>query len=82
MKGGQGLVRCSVDKVIRISAPYWRPLPIAPGVTLTFYDAGHILGSAIVVLDIQERGKKPVRLVFSGDLGRQGLAILRDPEFI
>jgi len=65
-----------------IGLPYWRPIVIAPGVTLTFYDAGHILGSAIVVLDIEERGKKPVRLVFSGDLGRRGLAILRDPEFI
>ncbi len=65
-----------------IGVPYWRPILIAPGVTLTFHDAGHILGSAIVVLDIEERGKKPVRLVFSGDLGRRGLAILRDPEFI
>ncbi len=65
-----------------ISVPYWRPMIIAPGVKLTFYDAGHILGSAIVVLDIQEKGRKPVRLVFSGDLGRPGLAILRDPEFI
>ena len=65
-----------------VSVPYWRPMPIAPGVTLTFHDAGHILGSAIVVLDIEERGKQPVRLVFSGDLGRRGLAILRDPEFI
>jgi len=64
-----------------IGAPYWRPLPIAPGVTLTFYDAGHILGSAIVVLDIVENGKKK-RLTFSGDLGRRGLAILRDPEFV
>ena len=65
-----------------ISAPYGRPIPIAPGVTLTFHDAGHILGSAIVALDIQEQGKKPARLVFSGDLGRRGLAILRDPEYI
>ncbi len=65
-----------------IGVPYHRPLPIAPGVTLTFYDAGHILGSAIVVLDIDERGAGKKRVVFSGDLGRPGLAILRDPEFI
>ena len=65
-----------------IGVPYWRPIPIAPGVTLTFYDAGHILGSAIVVLDIDEQGVGKKRLVFSGDLGRRGLAILRDPEFI
>ena len=65
-----------------VSVSYGRPIPIAPGVKLTFYDAGHILGSAIVVLDIEENGRKPVRLVFSGDLGRPGLAIIRDPEFI
>ncbi len=65
-----------------VSVSYRRPMLIAPGVKLTFYDAGHILGSAIVVLDIEEKGRKPVRLVFSGDLGRPGLAIIRDPEFI
>jgi metallo-beta-lactamase family protein len=65
-----------------IGVPYHRPLPIAPGVTLTLYDAGHILGSAMVVLDIEEQGKPQQRLVFSGDLGRSGLTILRDPEFI
>ncbi len=65
-----------------VSVSYGRPMLIAPGVKLTFYDAGHILGSAIVVLDIEEKGRKPVRLVFSGDLGRPGLAIIRDPEFI
>ena len=64
-----------------IGVPYWRPIPIAPGVTLTFHDAGHILGSAIVELEIKEKGETK-RLVFSGDLGRRGLAILRDPEFL
>lgn len=64
-----------------VSVPYWRQLPIAPGVQLTFHDAGHILGSAIVALDIEE-GSETRRLVFSGDLGRTGMAILRDPEFI
>lgn len=43
-----------------------------------FYDAGHILGSAIVVLELEERGKK-IRLGFSGDLGRPNAPILRDP---
>lgn len=62
-----------------ISVGYNRPLPIAPGVTLTFYDAGHILGSALVVLDIEEGGEKK-RLVFSGDLGRKNMPILRDPQ--
>lgn len=64
-----------------VSLPYWRSLHIADGVELTFYDAGHILGSAIVQLDITE-GDEHRRLVFSGDLGREGMAILRSPEFI
>ncbi len=57
---------------------YERPFPILPNVTLTFYDAGHILGSAIVVLDIEENGKKR-RLTFTGDLGRKNLPIIKDP---
>lgn len=66
-----------------IGIGYERPYRLLPGVTLTFYDAGHILGSAIVVLDIEEEaGKRPLRLVFSGDLGRPGRPILRDPTFI
>lgn len=51
-----------------ISVPYHRKLTIAPGVDLTFMDAGHVLGSAISVLDVDEDGKK-TRLVFTGDLG-------------
>lgn len=64
-----------------ISVPYGRTLFIAPGVQITFRDAGHILGSAIVVLDISESGESK-RLVFSGDLGREEMPILRNPEFI
>jgi len=52
---------------------------ILDGVTLTLLDAGHILGSAIVVLDLEENSRR-VRLVFSGDLGRGNNDILRDPE--
>ncbi len=62
-----------------VTVGYHRPLPIAPGVTLTFYEAGHILGSAVVVLDIEEAGQQR-RLVFTGDLGRKDKPILRDPE--
>jgi metallo-beta-lactamase family protein len=58
---------------------YHRPAPVLPGITCTFWDAGHVLGSAIVQLDIDRRGEK-LRLVFSGDLGRRDMAILRDPE--
>jgi metallo-beta-lactamase family protein len=58
---------------------YDRPMPIAEGVTLTFRDAGHILGSAQVVLDVREGGRK-FRYLFSGDVGRGNDEILRDPE--
>jgi metallo-beta-lactamase family protein len=64
-----------------ISVGYERPLPVAPGVTLTFRDAGHILGSAIVVLDVEESGAK-TRLTFTGDLGRVGMPILKDPKVV
>jgi metallo-beta-lactamase family protein len=47
-------------------------------VRATFVEAGHILGSASVVVDVTERGATR-RLVFSGDIGRSGLAIIRDP---
>jgi len=53
---------------------------VAPGVRATFLEAGHILGSAGVVLDIEERGRK-FRLAFSGDIGRRDLKLLRDPVF-
>ena len=49
-----------------------------PGVQAHLVDAGHILGSAAVVLDIQESGRS-FRLWFSGDIGRPGLLLLRDP---
>ena len=49
-----------------------------PGVTARLYDAGHILGSAGVSLEIEEKGKK-IRLWFSGDIGRYRMPLLRDP---
>jgi metallo-beta-lactamase family protein len=57
---------------------YDQPFEAAPGVTVTFVEAGHILGSAAVVLDIEEHGRK-IRLWFSGDIGRRKLPLLRDP---
>jgi metallo-beta-lactamase family protein len=51
-----------------------------PGVRAHFVDAGHILGSAAVVLDLEENGRKH-RLWFSGDIGRLDKPILRDPVF-
>jgi metallo-beta-lactamase family protein len=55
------------------------PFELAPGLKVHFREAGHILGSAIVVVDISESGRHS-RLLFSGDIGRDGLAILRDPQ--
>lgn len=62
-----------------VGLPYHRAFEVLPGVRATFTDAGHILGSASIVLDLQANGASR-RLVFSGDVGRSGLAIIRDPE--
>ena len=62
-----------------VPIPYDRAFEVVPGVTARFVEAGHILGSAAVVLDIQEQGRPPFRLWFSGDIGRRHLPILRDP---
>jgi metallo-beta-lactamase family protein len=59
---------------------YEQPYQLRPGITLTLYDAGHMLGSAIVALDCRPReGGSNQRLVFTGDLGRTQVPILRDP---
>jgi metallo-beta-lactamase family protein len=57
---------------------YQEPFFVMEGVRATFFDAGHILGSAGVLLEIQEQGKR-WRIIFSGDIGRRGLPILCDP---
>ncbi|MBU2523918.1 MBL fold metallo-hydrolase [Patescibacteria group bacterium] len=61
-----------------MSINYDTPFEIAPGITMTFRDAGHILGSATLTLDIEEDGVKKT-LAYTGDLGRKGLPILKDP---
>lgn len=61
-----------------IGVPYAVPFDPSDGVRATFLDAGHILGSASVTLDCTE-GARTSRLVFSGDIGRKGLPIIRDP---
>ena len=57
---------------------YNRPIEVTPGIRATFIDAGHILGSACVLLELSEGGTSR-RLLFSGDLGGSGRPILRDP---
>jgi metallo-beta-lactamase family protein len=64
---------------LMVGQPYDTPFEVVPGVTITFTDAGHILGSASVVAECVEEGKTR-RIVFSGDIGRAGLPIIRDPQ--
>ncbi len=59
---------------------YHEKFQVVPGVTCEFLEAGHILGSAMVVLEIERQGGKPMRIGFSGDIGRSTLPIIRDPE--
>lgn len=69
---------CLAHKQFR-ALEYKKSRKILPGITLTLHDAGHILGSAIVQLDLKD-GKQHRVLVFSGDLGHADAPILRDPE--
>lgn len=66
-----------VEPLLR-KVDYNQPFEPVPGVTARLVDAGHILGSAAVVLDIKENGRK-FRLWFSGDIGRLKLPLLKDP---
>lgn len=61
---------------------YHQTVELFPGLSLTFYNAGHILGSAIAVVDVQETGLQSKRCVFSGDLGMQRRPLMPDPELI
>jgi len=64
-----------------IGHPYETTFSPVAGVNVTFRDAGHILGSAQVILDVQEQGRK-FRWLFSGDVGRGGDELLRDPGVV
>ncbi|HEV3255979.1 MAG TPA: MBL fold metallo-hydrolase [Gemmataceae bacterium] len=65
--------------LLRLQAvPYDSPVTVGPGLAATFVDAGHLLGSAMISLRVDgPHGER--RLTFTGDLGRPGLPILRDP---
>jgi len=60
------------------TAAYETALQLAPGLTATYYDAGHILGSASIRIEAQSNGDTR-SIVFSGDLGNSGRPLLRDP---
>lgn len=57
---------------------YNQTFEVVKGVNVTYVDSGHILGSASIILDINENGNKK-RLWFSGDIGRDRLPLLKDP---
>ncbi len=59
---------------------YHEKFQVIPGVTCEFLEAGHILGSAMILLEIDTGAGKMVRIGFSGDIGRNTLPIIRDPE--
>lgn len=63
-----------------VSMSYDRPFEVVPGVLASFREAGHILGSAQIVLVLDDfETKKQWIVVFTGDLGRKNLPLLRDP---
>lgn len=70
-----------VDETLKLLVPvnYHQQFSIDKGITFHFTDAGHILGSAAVHVDLEEKGKK-VKLTFTGDIGRYHDLILKSPE--
>ena len=79
-----------VEKALELVKPikYRTEFKINDNITIKFFDAGHILGSAVTHLTLSENlstgqpGSKTIKLGFSGDLGRPNLPILKDPELI
>jgi metallo-beta-lactamase family protein len=71
------------EKVFPLLTPikYHDEFQLDPNIIVQFFDAGHILGSAITFLTIKEDGRI-IKLGFSGDLGRPNMPILKDPEKI
>ncbi len=61
------------------AAPYRQPVAVRTGVTATFFDAGHILGSASVLIEVQE-GSSRRSILFSGDIGNGGRLLLQSPQ--
>jgi metallo-beta-lactamase family protein len=61
--------------------PYGKTFSPSEGVEVSFHDAGHILGSAFTVMDVRENGFRG-RIMFTGDIGRRDIPILKDPEII
>lgn len=60
-------------------APYEKSIQVTDNISASFHEAGHILGSAMIQVDIQQGGKS-VRVIFSGDIGQHDKPIIRDPH--
>lgn len=65
-----------------IGVQYNRSTEIFPGIKAIFQDAGHILGSASILLEIEEDGGKKLRFGFTGDIGRPVMPIIRTPDLL
>lgn len=63
-----------------VTVSYNRPMYIGPDVQMELFDAGHILGSSFANISIKQPGKEDVRVLFTGDLGRKGKPIVRNPS--
>lgn len=61
------------------AATYLKPIEVVPGVTATFFNAGHILGSSSIRLQVRENGRRKTAL-FSGDIGPTDRPLLADPQ--
>lgn len=64
-----------------VTIAFYRPFRVFEGIEAELHVAGHIFGAASVSLDLREEGRE-LRLVFSGDIGRQGMPIVPDPEIV
>ncbi len=65
-----------------VGVDFDKAFTIAPGVEAMLRDAGHILGSASVHLEIKENGFRPLRLGFTGDIGRPNMPLTNDPNVL
>jgi metallo-beta-lactamase family protein len=63
-----------------IGVQYNRKIQLFPGINVTFRDAGHILGSASILLEIEENDGRKIRLGFTGDIGRPDMPVIRTPD--
>lgn len=73
----------AIESLNQVKAiPYQKKFSPTPGIEVTFEEAGHILGSAIAVIDVKEKNETSKRLVFSGDLGMFEKPIFRQPSLI